>query len=504
MPDIKGRLVRTRLAYKVYAIVLVSIFFCAVVIGMSNYYDNKKMLSTNIGSGLKKIAQTAALGIDADRLSSIKSFEDLFYIRIRDYLLKVKRQNEIGPPIYILKRKSTNKASMLVTTEPSFLLGAEYRLNPTMKEVFSTGKSDFSPMYTDHSGTWISAYAPIKSSTGSMLGVLELNQEVGYYMTQLRLRLIRIIVLCFLGAFVGILLGIPLLKPILDSINALSQAAQQMEGGNYDNEIKIKSSDEIGNLANALEKMRMSIKKYIKQLRKAQDEVIRSEKLATIGKMAGIVSHELRGPLNLLRTSAYFLKETLGKTTKDEKVRKHLAVLEAEVNTSERIISDILTFSRIKKPSLAKTDINASLQTSLDKVPEAKDVEVVTGFSKDLPRILADEEQLCQVFGNIILNGFQAMPDGGKLTITTTEKEGFVTIDIADTGEGISEENLGKIFDPLFSTKRKGTGLGLSTCQSIIAGHKGTLKVESKSGKGAKFIVSLPIVQETSQGRENA
>ena len=487
--------VKISITFKVYAIVLLSVFFCAVVIGISNYYTNKNLLGQNIGEGLKKIAQTAVLGIDADELGAITSSEDYSYTDISDYLRKVKVENDIDAPIYILERKSPSKASMVLTTEPSFLLGAEYRLNPTMKRVFDTGKSCFSPIYTDKSGTWISAYAPLKNNEGRMIGALELNQEVGYYIRLLHLHLFRIILLCLIGCVFGILLSIPFLRPILSSIKALSAATREMEKRNYDHEIKLKSHDEIGDLAAALENMRVSIKDYIKQLKEAQSEIVRSEKLATIGKLTAGVSHELRNPLSMIKTSIYFLKTKLSPSLKDIKIKKHLNTIEAEVNNADRIIRDILTFGRIKKPHLAKTDINAALKASLLKVPIPADIKVVEKLDDKLPEALADKEQLAQVFFNIILNGFQAMPEGGTLTVNTSFKNDYVEARIADTGVGVPEDNLSKIFDPLFSTKPKGTGLGLSICQSIIEGHGGIIEVESLTGK-TNFIIKLPVSAE--------
>ncbi len=488
--------IKSSLAYKVYLIVISSIASCALLIGVYYYVESKTLIREEIGDELQKKARTVAVKIDGNLLDSMTSPQDFFYEMQKIYLPEIKSQNDIEVPINIFKRKTSTYASLVLTTEPNNLFGAEYRINPTMKQAFNTGKTIYSPIYADKDGTWISAYSPVKNKDGLTVGVLELNREIGYYIRALGVRLLKIFALCFCGCFAGILLGIPLLKPILLSINMLSRAAHEIEGGNYDGEIKSKSSDEIGRLADDLEKMRLSFKRYIQQLKDAQDEVVRSEKLAAIGKLAGIVSHELRSPLAAINSSAYYLKTRLDKM-EDEKIEKHLGILESEVNAADKIIGNILNFARPKEPIFVETDINEVMKISIRKADIAQGVEVTTRFEDETIKIPADGNQLCQVFFNLISNAVQAMPGGGRLTIETGRVEGFAEVHIIDTGVGIPKENLKKIFDPLFSTKPKGTGLGMSVCQGIVEKHRGALLVESEVGKGTKFTVRLPVKKES-------
>ena len=234
-------------------------------------------------------------------------------------------------------------------------------------------------------------------------------------------------------------------------------------------------------------------KKAEEELRKTQERLIRSEKLATLGKLTGAVGHELRNPLGAIKNSVYFLRMRLDRASEDEKVKKHLDILEEEINISDKIITDMLTFGRIKEPQLAPANINNIIKGCLRESKAPPNIKVSTKLNSQLPQIQADEAQLKEVFSNIILNAIQAMPKGGELTVTTARKDEFVEVAIANTGEGISKENLEKIFDPLFSTKPRGTGLGLSVCQSIIEGHKGAIEVKSEARKKTKFIVKLPI-----------
>jgi signal transduction histidine kinase len=230
----------------------------------------------------------------------------------------------------------------------------------------------------------------------------------------------------------------------------------------------------------------------ITELKETQEKLVRSEKLAVLGKLSGILGHELRNPLGAIGNSVYFLKTKL-EHIQDEKIKRHLKILEEEIDISTKIINDILTYGKVKEPQLANVIMSEVLKESLAKVHVPINIDVNLNMKNNLPPVIADEIQLVQVFSNILLNAIQAMPDGGILTITGIKKDRLIEVGILDTGEGIPKENLNKIFEPLFSTKAFGTGLGLSVCKSIIEMHKGKIEIESEIAKGTKFIVQLPI-----------
>jgi signal transduction histidine kinase len=164
------------------------------------------------------------------------------------------------------------------------------------------------------------------------------------------------------------------------------------------------------------------------------------------------------------------------------------------VATSERIISSLLDFARPKPPIRHKVDINEVIQGALYHITVPENVKVVTQLDESLPTILADPDQLGQVFSNIIINAIQAMPEGGQLAVKSeASNQEWVTISFADTGVGIPKRNLKKLFEPLFSTKAKGIGLGLAVTRTLVEGHGGTVKSQSKVGKGSTFTVRLPI-----------
>ncbi len=243
-------------------------------------------------------------------------------------------------------------------------------------------------------------------------------------------------------------------------------------------------------------KRAVELSRAYKGLKETEDKLVRSERLAALGKLAGALGHELRNLLSVIGNSAYFLRRKLGKMAEDEKIKKHLDILDGEIKISDRIISDIMEFGRAREPQLAKTNINGIIRSCLEKVEMPENIEVVTELGNNVPQVLADETQLKQVFSNIIVNAVQAMPEGGKLTITGINKDKFIEASITDTGEGIEKEILDKIFEALFSTKEQGTGLGLTVCQSIVERHNGSIEVESEVGKGTKFSIKLPVTNK--------
>ena len=242
----------------------------------------------------------------------------------------------------------------------------------------------------------------------------------------------------------------------------------------------------------------LALLRDITDRKRAEELLLRQEKLSAMGSLASIVSHEIRGPLSVIKNSSEFLKLRLGKSL-DEKVSRHLKILKEEVNTADKIIDDILGFARVKDLALTSVDIGAIVEATIRRVSIPEDVEVICKLSTDIPPAPIDVSQMERVFLNITTNALDAMCKGGMLTIVAREEThakhegGFVAISFQDTGTGISKEDLAKVFEPLFTTKSKGTGLGLATCQNIVRAHKGEIQVESDIRKGTTVTVKLPV-----------
>jgi two-component system sensor kinase FixL len=236
----------------------------------------------------------------------------------------------------------------------------------------------------------------------------------------------------------------------------------------------------------------IGIVRDITERKEMEKKLMRQEKLAILGQLAGGVGHELRNPLGAIKNAAYFLNMALEKP--EQEVKETLELLEKEVSTSERIISSLLGFAHPKPPLRHKVNVNEIIDevSKRNKIPGRIKVEV--RLTKTLPSIIADPVQLTQVFGNLVLNSIQAMPEGGVLVIETNlDNRKYVVASFADTGNGIHEDILEKLFEPLFTTKAKGIGLGLAVSKTLVEGHGGTIEVESTVGKGSTFTVKLPI-----------
>jgi PAS domain S-box-containing protein len=228
------------------------------------------------------------------------------------------------------------------------------------------------------------------------------------------------------------------------------------------------------------------------ELRDAQEQLMRRERLAALGHLAGSVGHDLRNPLGAITNAAYFLNMVLENPQPD--VKETLDILKREAATAENIISDLLEFARTRPPTREEADLNEIIQYVLSRVTIPENVQVITKLDGTLAPFPVDPDQLVRAFDNIIRNGLQAMPEGGQLSIESkyTDRQ-WVAISFTDTGVGISEENRAKLFEPLFTTKAKGVGLGLSIVKRLVEGHDGTVDVKSELGKGSTFTVRLPV-----------
>jgi len=260
-----------------------------------------------------------------------------------------------------------------------------------------------------------------------------------------------------------------------------------------DNQMALEKSKE------ELEERTRELERSSLELQRTQDRLIRSEKLAALGKLAASVAHELRNPLGVIKNSAYYLRDQLsqaGMLSGNPDVYEFLNIIEKEIGLSDKIIRDLLNFSLIAKPITILADINTIIEYAVSITNKPENVRITMNLKPNITSVLIDQYQIRQAFHNLILNAYQAMERGGTLEITSRECGKNIEIEFKDTGCGIKEEDQGKIFDALFTTRAKGIGLGLAVTHGIIERHGGHIEVESAVGKGTTFTVSLPIAKE--------
>jgi len=233
---------------------------------------------------------------------------------------------------------------------------------------------------------------------------------------------------------------------------------------------------------------------------RTKQALIQSEKLAAIGRMSALVAHEIRNPLSSIGLNTEMLEDELHDLLEDKNpgTRELLHSISREVERLTEVTEEYLKFARLPKPRLIPENINEIIEELMQFVGvEFRDanVEVKKNLDNTIPGVAADESQLRQAFFNLLKNSIESMPQGGTLTVTTEQTDGKVRVLIQDTGEGIADGCLDRIFDPFFSTRKGGTGLGLSLTQHIIAEHGGAITCHTQSGQGTCFVVELPILK---------
>ena len=289
-------------------------------------------------------------------------------------------------------------------------------------------------------------------------------------------------------------------------------AVRAMKAGAADYLIKDPHGNYLTTLPSTVEKV-IRQKQTEEELKKAQEKLIRQEKLAVLGQMAGGVGHELRNPLGVINNVIYYLKMILPDAS--EEVNDSLNLLEKETQNATNIISKLLDFARVKPSEPSSAHVTELIPPVLKRKPPPENVIVDLSLPEDQPPLWVDAKQIKQVLDNIIVNAYQAMPEGGMLSIQSSvvNKQYFVNherslnsencirgadnclrITVRDTGEGISPQNMEKIFQPLFTTKNRGIGLGLAISKKLIEANQGWIEVESEEGKGSKFKIYLPVV----------
>ncbi|MBU2540701.1 MAG: PAS domain S-box protein [Candidatus Omnitrophica bacterium] len=233
------------------------------------------------------------------------------------------------------------------------------------------------------------------------------------------------------------------------------------------------------------------------ELQESRDELVRSDKLAYTGRIAASIAHEIRNPLTNVTMSAQQIKRVI----KPKHLRnKHIEIIERNVERINYLITELLNCARPPKLNIQPCNIHKLLKrvlsTLMPKISSQK-IKIVKKFTFRPTKIKVDKEQIERVFSNLILNAIEAMPKGGKSTIITEFNEDLFVVKIQDTGRGIPEKDIIKIFDPFFSSKSTGVGLGLTLCYGIIVSHGGSIEVNSKPRQGTIFTVSLPVKENS-------
>ena len=217
-------------------------------------------------------------------------------------------------------------------------------------------------------------------------------------------------------------------------------------------------------------------------------EVLKSERLSAIGELSGRLAHDLRNPLSVMKMSVDLLKQDSSDSKiSDPIITKRISLIEKSIERISHQVDDVLGYVRISPLKLSNISVSELVENSIQKINVPNDIEII--ISNSNLKFDCDTDKLDAVFINLIVNSIQAMHEGGKIEINISEKENMIVMEFIDSGEGIPEKHLGKVFDPLFTTKQKGTGLGLASCRNIVEQHQGTISVKNNP---TTFTIKLP------------
>jgi len=300
---------------------------------------------------------------------------------------------------------------------------------------------------------------------------------------------------------VGLLISLWVAARITKPVEELADGAREVAAGRWDTHIRVRGSDEIGQLAGAFNEMTLT-------LAEQKERLVQTERVAAWRELARRLAHELRNPLFPMQITVENLQRARQLENKQfmEVFNESTATLRAELTNLNAIVGRFSDFAKMPSPHFSRVNVNEALRDAV-KLFEAqfnavgKPIITPEFFLTDpLPEIDADAEMLHRAFQNLVLNALDAMPAGGTLAMRTLEHDGDVRIEVSDTGKGLTPEECSRLFTPYYTTKSQGTGLGLAIVQSVVSDHHGTISVVSEEGRGATFRIELPQRQERARG----
>jgi signal transduction histidine kinase len=343
----------------------------------------------------------------------------------------------------------------------------------------------------------VAAYAPVPAlnwSVGATIPVKEFRQEADAIQT----RVVQVVVIALILAVAGVsILSYNLLKPV----RSLAAATERLAEGGQAQELPVTSRDELGELTRAFNRMS-------RNLERTQAELVRSEKLVSLGRLSAGVAHEIRNPLSAMAGAMVHLRR---RRPDDPLIAEYGKIVGEEIERLNRFVTEFLYFARQAPPHLAPTDLNAlvgSVQTLFQTEAQSRDIRVHNLLDEALPPQMLDPHQMEQVLVNLMINAMDALPEGGYITFATSwqrpgpGRKGWVRLSLEDNGVGIDPAQQANIFDPFFTTKDAGTGLGLTLSLGIVEGHAGSMEVISQPGKGTTVIIKLPYQPAGGKARE--
>jgi signal transduction histidine kinase len=307
----------------------------------------------------------------------------------------------------------------------------------------------------------------------------------------------RYLVFSIIAAMIpNLLIVLLVVRTISRPLHRIAVAAVKVTNGEYGTQVDLrKSNDEIGVLADSFNNMSRKLASDIDQIREMNEHLVRTDRLAAMGTLSAGVAHEVNNPLASISSLIQMLQNN---GSANGETVEMLTLISEQIERISRVTKDLTGFARVRPAARKPVNTNEILDSALRLASfssVSEKIEIAKNYYADLPLISADPDELQQVFLNLFLNAFDAMPEGGRLNIATRAAGDSVIVDIADTGSGISDSEAKHIFDPFFTTKPagKGTGLGLAVCYGVVTAHGGTIELSRTGSDGSTFRVKLPV-----------
>jgi two-component system NtrC family sensor kinase len=345
---------------------------------------------------------------------------------------------------------------------------------------------------------YITAYEPILDPDGSVVGILSLGVVAGQFEAMRSRTVWTFAIVSVAGMALALIVASLLSGGIVRNIRDLAKASQDIARGKTDTHVEVRpgAADEITELAETFNTMARSLAERDAQLEENARKMTESKKLATLGQLAAGIAHEINNPLGGIVMYSHMLREDID----NEECRENVEKIGNEADRCKKIVKGLLDFARQTKPERTESNLNHVLKEVMALVVQQamfRNIEIENDHNPSIPLVDIDVTQMEEVFMNIILNAAQAMEGKGKITTVTrlSPDKNYIEIVISDTGPGIPQEHVEKIFEPFYTTKEigRGTGLGLSIAYGIVERHHGSIWVESEEEKGTSFFIRIPI-----------
>ncbi|OPZ19595.1 MAG: Globin-coupled histidine kinase [candidate division BRC1 bacterium ADurb.BinA364] len=500
--------IHTHLALSFIAVAIVAMGIASIFY----YYKARWHITQALRRDLLLVAQTAATQLDGDmheRIGAGTGADDPDFQAMRNQLIEIKKANSWPHDICTFRLlpsaagaySAPQSAEYVVTTQPESYAGKSYIASDEMRMAYEFGEARATNLYRDEQGRWISAYAPIMNSRGEVAGLLAVDYDAHDYYAAVSQEILQMGVIALGVLALCGLLAIYSAKRVSAPVESLTHAVETMAAGDYDTSLlSCRSIAELNRLAESFERMRMALKERLADLHSARTELLRSERLSAVGRLAHTIVHDLKNPMQVIKVANAVLAEK----SKEELHPQMISRIASSIRRMADMTGDILDFCRdelrleTEMADLADfiEDEMENFRLSLKGSPVRLTVEPGQSALVEI-----DRNRLARAFGNLIANAAEALagrPDG-RIDIQYGTRDSLAFLRIIDNGPGIPEAIRHNLFESFVTHgKANGTGLGTSICKRVVEAHGGTIDFTTETNRGTAFEIALPLATQES------